>query len=435
IGFSPMLDQFKAHIDANYSSLWHQKVLVACSGGVDSMVLVALLRSCNLDFMLAHCNYKLRGKDSDEDEAFVVQLGKQHQIEVATPTIDLSDFKGSIQLMARERRYQWFQTLMREKNIPVLVTAHHANDNIETFFINLSRGTGIEGLTGIPSNANAIVRPLLPFSKAEILTYAEQHQIPWREDRSNAATTYVRNKLRHQVLPFMEELHPTFHANVLQTQQYLKLDHQLLLNYKKELKKRLFQKVEGGIAIQVELLQQLQPLDGYLYLLFNSYGFTQWDDLKTILTAETGKEIRSKSHRIIKHRAVLLLAPLPYLVKDQFLLQEGETLATPIKLTTQRVVTVAKATAKTIYVDKEKLNYPLILRKWTMGDYFYPLGMQGKKKVAKFFRDEQLSTLEKERQWLLCSGDAIIWIVGRRADDRFKVASKTRQILKIEWIV
>ncbi len=428
-----MLAEFKNHIKATFPFLADAPVLLAVSGGLDSMVLANLAKMLGWQFAVAHCNFKLRETASDLDEAFVADWCNSHEVPYFAKTFDLREHKGSIQLEARKVRYAWFLELM-QGGYRYLATAHHLDDAIETFLINLSRGTGIDGLTSIPEINGSIVRPLLPFSKDSLEAFAKKQGIKWREDASNSSRDYQRNKMRHDVVPKLKENTPNFALNFQKTQSFLGLSALMLDNYADDLKKRFLLPKDDGFTISIEALKELSPLEGYLHLLFKSFGFTQWKDLQNLLDAQSGKEVHSPTHRLIKDREFLLLVPIMASSQVVYSIPDSEdNIHQPIALSFEEVSGIEKRNERTIYVDKETLNYPLKLRKWKIGDYFYPLGMQGSKKVAKFFKDEKLNTLEKESQWLLCSGDAIIWIVGRRLDDRFKVGPTTQKILKCTW--
>ncbi len=431
-----MQNEFKEHIQENFPELLQNKFLLACSGGVDSVVLTHLCAESGLDFNLAHCNFKLRGTESDKDEAFVRQLAKQLGKTVFVKQFDTKDYvarhKVSVQMAARELRYEWFNDLMAEYRLKTLVTAHHADDDLETFLINLSRGTGIKGLTGIPAKTGSISRPLLPFSRVGLAEYAKQQKIDWREDQSNAETKYLRNKIRHTIIPLLKETHPTFLDNFHTTQKNLQQISDISDIHIKQLKNRLFREEGNIIRISIAALQRLQPIKAYLYGLFNAYGFTAWNDIEHLLTAMSGKEVRSKTHRMLKDRDDLLLGPIPIPSQDSYNIDETITeIKTPIALSIVPVDLISATAPDVLYVDKETLKYPLVLRKWEKGDYFYPLGMKGRKKLAKFFKDEKMDLISKENQWVLCSDNRIVWVVGKRADERFKITSKTKQILKI----
>ena len=431
-----MLEDFKKHIQDHFPNLLQDKFLLACSGGLDSVVLAHLCSQCELDFSMAHCNFKLRGEESDEDEKFVKELAKKLDKSLFIKKFETLEYahdqKVSVQMAARDLRYEWFNGLMRQKNIKTLVTAHHADDNLETFIINLSRGTGIKGLTGIPSQTRNIDRPFLPFTRIQILEFAKSSNLAWREDQSNAETKYLRNKIRHGIVPLLKELHPTFLANFSETQEFLKQIADISDNHINQLKEDIFKEDGEVIRIKIESLQSLKPLEAYIHALFSAYGFTEWEDLQHLLTAMSGKVVRSRTHRLVKDRDFLLLTKIADNFQKEFQITKEETeIQLPIGLSISTVHIIEEVGPNVLYLDKETLKYPLTLRKWQKGDYFYPLGMGGRKKLSKYFKDEKVDVIAKEKQWLLCSGDDIIWVVGKRADDRYKITNSTKKILKI----
>jgi tRNA(Ile)-lysidine synthase len=321
---------------------------------------------------------------------------------------------------------------MEVHHIKTLVTAHQADDSLETFLINLSRGTGIEGLTGIPSHTSSISRPLLQFSRAEIDAYADEHNLYWREDASNENTKYVRNNIRHNIIPKLKELNPNFLGNFLKTQEYLGQTLAITSNHIGHLRNQLFTKDGKMEKVEVASLLALNPIKAYLFHFFREYGFTQWDDIYGLLNANSGKEVHSNTHRLLKDRDFLFLKPISLKNTEVFYIVEGQALASkPFSLKFSKVEAIGETNRNIIYVDKETLKYPLTVRKCQKGDYFYPLGMGGKKKVSKYFKDEKINIFAKENQWLLCSGNNVVWIIGKRADDRFKITERTKEILKI----
>ncbi len=431
-----MLEEFKKHIHDHITELLQNRFLLACSGGMDSVVLAHLCYQSKLDFSMAHCNFKLRGSESEKDEQFVRELSRKLNKSFFTRDFETVEHannqKISVQMAARDLRYKWFTELMEQHQIKTLVTAHHADDNLETFLINLSRGTGIKGLTGIPAKTAIIARPLLSFSREQILDFAKSSGIGWREDQSNIQTKYLRNKIRHQIVPLLKELHPTFLDNFHATLKYLQQTAAISENHIKQLKENLFQQDGDVIRISIEALQNLLPLEAYIHALFNAYGFTEWEDVQHLLTAMSGKEVHSKTHRLVKDRDELLLSTISKKTNVQFEITAATTqIDEPVHLSFHNVDTIEETGSHVLYVDKETLKYPMKLRKWQKGDYFYPLGMTGRKKISKYFKDEKVSVLAKEAQWLLCSDGNIVWVVGKRADDRFKVTEKTRDILRI----
>jgi tRNA(Ile)-lysidine synthase len=431
-----VIEAFREHIVKSFPQMLETPGIIACSGGVDSVVLAHLCADCGVDFGLAHCNFNLRGEDSDEDQRFVGALSDFLGVKYFTESFDTeayaTRYKQSIQMAAREMRYQWFNDLISSQGYTWVLTAHHMDDTLETFLINLSRGTGIEGLTGIPAEADKVLRPLLPFTREQITYYATTSGIAWREDQSNEDTKYLRNKIRHDLVPVLRELHPTFLRNFGKTLKNLTAASTLLSQYTDALKEQLFEPYHEGYRISLDLLETYQPVDAYLYELFKTYGFTSWSDISGLLNAMSGKEVRSGTHRLIKDRTHLILQEIPTSAEEMeeraFTPETGEL---PLGLTIEPVSEIQEKNNTILYVDKETLNDKLTVRKWQKGDYFYPLGMDGKKKVSKFFKDEKMDAVAKENQWLLCCGDHIVWIIGRRADDRYKITADTKEILKI----
>ncbi|WP_299161935.1 tRNA lysidine(34) synthetase TilS [uncultured Eudoraea sp.] len=430
-----MINQFKEHIAVNFPELLENHFLVACSGGVDSVVLAHLCSLNKMDFSIVHCNFQLRGYESDMDAFFVEDLARKLGKKIYIKDFDTDSYvninKVSLQMAARELRYRWFEELMKKNKIKTLVTAHHVDDNLETFIINLSRGTGIKGLTGIPAKTSNISRPLLIFSRAQIMQFAEIKNISWREDHSNLDKKYLRNKIREDVIPRLRELHPGFLGNYEATRANLEGSAALLENYLAEIKQELFQQEDDLIRIPINSLLKLDPIKVYMYELFHQYGFKEWNDVVGLLTATSGKEIYSQTHRLLKDRQYLLLQPLHPSTVEKFKIDAvSGTITKPINMKIDEVKAMGEQSKRILYVDKETLNHKLSIRKWEKGDYFYPFGMNGTKKVSKFYKDEKLDLISKEKQWLLCSGDAIVWIIGRRGDDRFKVTPKTKNILR-----
>ena len=431
-----MLVEFKKHLEANFPNLISGRFLLAISGGLDSVVLTHLCQACALDFSLAHCNFQLRGAESDAETEFVVDFARKLKKEIFVKRFDTSNYiknnKGNVQIAARDLRYTWFAQILDAKAISTLVTAHHADDNLETFLINLSRGSGLDGFTGIPSKTETISRPLLDFPRNRILAYAKAEGLEWREDTSNADKKYLRNKIRHEIVPLLKELHPTFLDNFKHTQTYLKGTNAILTNHIEVLKSRIFEEQAKGFRISISELTVLQPQSAYLYALLKDYGFTAWNDVEGLMTGISGKEVRSKTHRLVRDREFLLLSALGDDGEAMFTIEEGsEEIEKPISMTFQVVDALKETSANILYVDKDSLKYPLVVRKWQKGDYFYPFGMLGKKKLSKYFKDEKIDVISKAEQWLLCSDNAIVWVVGRRADRRFSISKKTKTIVKI----
>ena len=412
---------------------------MAVSGGVDSVVLVHLCHNLGLNMALAHCNFNLRGNESDVDEDFVLQLAENLDLEVFVESFDTEAYakenKRSIQMAARELRYTWFEELAEQLHFHYILTAHHADDNLETFLINFTRGTGLEGLTGIPSINGKFVRPLLPFSREMIEAYAKTNHIKWRDDSSNASTKYLRNKLRHEVIPILKDINPSLLDSFQNTLHNLQGISDIVEDKMSDMiKEGVIKLTDFGFQLDIEKIKKHNNVKAYLYQFLQDYGFKEWDDVVNLLDSQSGKQVLSHEWRLVKHRGHLLLSGLNSETNGEiFISEEDNNIVTSLgTLVFEEVDQFFEADSQIIFVDKASLVFPLTLRKWQEGDVFCPLGMTGKKKVSKYFKDEKLSLIEKENSLLLCSENNIVWIVGRRADDRFKVTESTKSILKIE---
>ena len=436
-----MLKAFQEHIKTNFSFLYTSKVVVACSGGIDSILLAHLCMKSGIDIALAHCNFKMRGAESDADEDFVRSLAAERKIPVFVKHLQAESYgqvkRLSIQMAAREMRYDWFSELIKEENYDYVLTAHHADDNLETFLINLSRGSGIQGLIGIPEKNGHYLRPLLPFSRNEIIRFSQNHAVTWREDSSNKRKKYLRNKLRHDVIPTLKEINPSLLDNFKKTIHYLEDSATLVDDAVKKIQGNLFHDHLEDKNIQRIAVSELEALGEpriYMHAVFKEFGFTAWNDVVQLLQAQTGKYISSATHRLVKDRTDLLLAPIAGTTKEQhYQIFEGESaMILPDQMLKLKTVSAIDETGQnTLYVDAAKLYYPLEVRRWQKGDVFYPLGMNGRKKLSKYFKDEKLSLLDKEKVWVLCSDNQIVWVLGYRTDERFKVTSDTKRLLKI----
>lgn len=408
------------------------QLLLACSGGVDSMVLLDLLQKSHYTFGVAHCNFGLRSSASDLDAQMVEHYCSTHQIPFlisSFPTAEQAKREGvSIQMAARQLRYSWLSDIIATQDYTHIVTAHHLDDQLETFLINTGRGTGLKGLRGILSNS--ILRPLLQVSKQEILTYAQNHDIQWREDSSNAKDDYLRNTLRHRIIPLWKQAVPDLLTAVKRTFRHYALAEEALAFHVQKFKITHFITQDESTSIAIDALNVLVPRAYYLHALFSPYGFHHSDDLEALLDTQSGKYLTSETHRLIRDRNSLLLGPKPTEKAKEVYWTPYNDLTTPCHLSLETVHRPSKDTA---VLDPSLLKYPLILRKFRKGDYFYPIGMHGKKKLSKFFKDEKYSMLEKENQWLLCSEDNIVWVIGQRIDSRFAASASTQTPLMIKY--
>ena len=434
-----MVTAFKKHIAAHFPALADQKILVACSGGLDSIVLLHLLQKIGLTLGVAHCNFKLRGAHSDADLSFIETIAGNLGVPVFTTVFDTKRYAKtqgvSTQVAARELRYEWFYSTARANGYDRIATGHHADDDLETFFINLSRVTGLRGLTGITSNTEQLIRPLLPFSRAQIMQFAKKEGLFWREDSSNSTRDYLRNKLRLDVIPAFKGVNKTVLQNFKQTQQHLKESQALLEDYITLVTKLVVSHTDAGYEIDSKQLQALPNTNTLLFELLYPYGFTDFKAIASILESEVGKKVLSKQYVLHKDRNHLVLTTKEQVVDSRVYCIDAkqQSCTIPIKLNFTKVAQVGEHEPHSLYVDAAKLTYPLKVRAWRLDDVFHPFGMKGKKKLTKFFKDEKLSLLSKNSVWVLESGDEIVWVIGLRPDDRYKVTSATKEVLKIQW--
>jgi tRNA(Ile)-lysidine synthase len=431
-----MLIKFQNHIEQNFAQLKDKKLLLAVSGGIDSMVLMHLFQQLNYDIAIAHCNFQLRGKESDADENFVKVKSEKLKVKSYFIRFDTENYskenKLSIQLAARKLRYDWFQEIM-SLGFDYVLTAHHLDDNVETFLINFIRGTGLEGLTGIPAQNGNIIRPLLPFSREEIENYAQANQIQWREDSSNASDKYFRNKLRHDIVPILKELNTGFLDSFQNTLHHLQQAESLVNDASKLVYEKVVIVKENQLEIHLKPLLEFQNYKAYLYQWLKEYRFSAWNDIYDLIEAQSGKQVFSETHILLKDREKLILSERKSTDKSEvFIIESIESKVNiPLKLRFCKAVNIFETDSNCIFVDENKLKFPLTIRKWQEGDYFYPSGMNGKKKLSKYFKDEKYSLLDKENQWLLCSEDQIVWVIGKRADNRFTSKETIQNNIKI----
>jgi len=401
-----MLIEFQEHIEFKFSALKKSKLGIAISGGVDSVVLAHLCHFSGIEISLLHCNFQLRGDASNGDQAFVKRLAEQYHIPFITTEFNTKAYveihKVSTQVGARELRYRWFKKMAKLYGLELIATAHHLDDNLETFLINLSRGTGLEGLTGIPEINDLYIRPLLPFSKEMILAYAEKNKLSWREDASNSDTKYLRNKLRHNVIPLLKEIQPNLLSNFNTTVTYLQQSNAVVKSYTQNFKNNFLTEdnTTGGFKISVGALKGEQHQQLLLFELLNEYGFSAWEDISELLEAQSGKKILSQTHILLKDRDLLFLYPITAKNNQTIQINSSDR---EVKITESEKLILKMSSAKEaqkkdqICIDLRKVQFPLTVRKWEEGDYFYPTGMQGKKKVSKYFKDEKFSTISENQ--------------------------------------
>ena len=433
-----MLLKLQNHLAQKFPFLKGKKLLLAISGGIDSMVLLNLLHHLEYTIAIAHCNFGLRGNESDGDEEFIKAECERYKIPIHIQKFDTQQFaetyKLSTQLAARKLRYDWFSVLLKDNNYDYLLTAHHLDDSLETFLINLTRGSGLDGLVGIPEQNERIIRPLLLFSRQEIVNYAQENNVQWREDSSNASDKYVRNKIRHDIVPLLKELNPSFLNSFQNTLDNLQQAQSLVDDASRIVYRKVVDDVDFQKKINLTELLQLPNYRAYLYQWLQPFGFTAWHDIYDLVHASSGKQIFSENYIVLKNRTELIVYPKKNSVEvEHYTIEKDKKyVKIPLNLSFCKVSDISHQSSNTIFVDEDKLRFPLELRKWSDGDFFYPLGMTGKKKVGKFFKDEKFSLIDKSSAWILYSDNQIVWIIGIRQDERFKIVENTTNILQIK---
>lgn len=420
-----------------------QKLIAGVSGGADSVFLIHVLHELGYDCVVAHCNFHLRGEESDRDAHFVESLaGKLNlpfrQIDFQTEKY-AAEKRISIEMAARELRYAWFSRLKEKENAGCIAIAHHSDDVVETFLINMTRGTGIRGLTGIKPKNGDVVRPLLPLSRQEIEAYLQEKNIPFVDDSTNKESIYVRNKFRNEIIPLLQTINPSVRESILQTVENLQKTTHFLENKLKKIRASLFTEEENVRYISIEKLKKEDSPHFVLYELLHPYGFSApvIEDIYCGLDATPGKQYFSDKYRILKDRAFLVLTRKKQDTPAIYLIQNTDTnIENPLKITVtyeeNRPGFKIIKDKRYCYLDAGKLTFPLEIRKWERGDEFIPFGMKNRKKVSDFFIDRQFSIHQKEQAWLLLSGGEIVWIIGERSDDRFKIDEKTKKIMVLE---
>ncbi|MGV9003828.1 tRNA lysidine(34) synthetase TilS [Flavobacterium sp.] len=433
-----MLKKFQNHINQNLPFLKESKLLLAVSGGMDSMVLLHLCKSAGFQIAVVHCNFQLRGEESDEDEIFVKNMCNDLRVFFYVTRFETESYaeqqKLSIQVVARQLRYDYFHTVLINNDYDYVLTAHHLNDSMETFLINFTRGTGLEGLTGIPEQNEKVVRAMLPFSKIDIEQYALQNNISWRDDSSNETDKYQRNKYRHKVIPILQEQNSNLFQSFQNTLDYLK-QAQSMVEDASDMVYSIVVEEEETIKINLSKLLTFKNHKAYLYQWLYKYGFTAWNDIYHLVHGQSGKQVLCKHYILLKDRTHLILFPKhrEEQMAHFWINKEQLEVKFPIKLSLCKADNISNVNRNTIFADEEKLQFPLQIRKWQEGDVFFPFGMEGSKKLSKYFKDEKFSILDKVNTWLLCSNNKIVWIIGNRQDSRFKITEETTKILKINY--
>lgn len=419
------------------------QVLLAVSGGRDSVALTHLVATAGIPFAIAHCNFHLRPGDSDRDEAFVRSLAQHYDVPCFVASFDTNAYAAanhlSIEEAARIQRYDFFHRVLQQQGFSVIATAHHRDDTIETFFINLLRGTGIEGLRGIPLRNGNVVRPLLPFGRSEIDNYIAANHLNYVDDYTNSQQQFLRNRIRHQLIPLLRSLSPSFDATMQSNISHLTDAADIYRQTVDSQLASLMQPDDNGYRIDIHSLEQLSPLSTWLYELLHPFGFSSAivSQVQSSLYGHSGIQFLSHTHRLVKDRNALLLRPLSLTSDESYLIPEPSACAAlPIPLSMRlshydgRPIRLKSTQA---WFDNDRLHYPLTLRPWRNGDRFVPFGMKGSRLVSDLLTDLKLSLPEKEKVRLLCDGDGtVLWVVGLRAASMAPVVKTTITVLQVE---
>ena len=414
-------------------------LLLAISGGADSVCLFFVLKELGYNVELAHCNFNLRAEESDEDEYFVKELANKYGVKFHVNSFETqkyaSEQKISIQMAARDLRYKWFDELLAVNNLDFVITAHHKDDNVETFFINLIRGTGVNGLCGIKARNKKIIRPLLEISRQEIERYLTKNKIKYRNDSSNSEVKYLRNKIRHQLMPLLKEMNPNIEQII--TNEIFVLDgvSKVFQEQMTAIKERLLVQKEGIYKLNISELIELQHLEVILFEILKPFGFSEVDQIIKAINSQSGKQFFADTYQLIIDREQIIISALENHQEDIEIREIEIEIKNPLSMKFAGSIDFSlNKNPNVAKLDFDKLSFPLKLRKWKNGDKFRPLGMRNFKKVSDFFIDEKYSILAKQKQWLLCSEDDIVWIVGNRIDDRYNIETHTKKVYIAELL-
>ena len=436
-----MKEQIQQYIIQHQLLSGEKPVVVGISGGADSVALLHILVSLGYKCIAAHCNFNLRGDESSRDEQFTTDFTQRLQVPLCKISFETNKYaqenRLSVEMAARELRYRWFEELLNTYDADAVAVAHHRDDSVETLLINLTRGSGLTGLTGIkPKNGN-VVRPLLCVSREDIYAYIEKNGLEYVTDSSNSSDIYTRNFIRLKVIPLLEEINPSVKASLARTANHL-YDASLIYNHSIEEARRV---IIQNNRLSISALLSFPAPATILYEMLKSYGFsrTVCESIFTVLDKDSGKIFYSPTHRLLKDRSDLLIDVLSGEESKAYLINlEDDNVDLPVELKPEIVVIKEdyqiEKDKKFAYFDFDKLSFPLVLRHWQEGDWFVPFGMKGKKKISDYFSDKKFSLFDKEKTWLLCSGQDVIWIVGERTDNRYRIEKTTKRVLKLKFI-
>lgn len=435
---SSMLERFREVCSEMFTL--NDELLLAVSGGIDSMVMLNLFCMTEYRFAVAHCNFSLRGEESDGDTQLVVDFCKKKGVKLHTVRFDtyaeMARSGDSLQMAARNLRYDWFAKMADEYGYTKIAIAHNSGDTIETFFINLLRGTGVRGLAGISTVRDRIVRPIMAFSRMEIETFAEENGVVWRDDSSNSGTKYLRNKLRHIVLPQLREIEPDFDKVMLSDMERVTDAVSFMDNRIKEIKDKSFSTYRGRITVALSVVAQYKPFEFVLYELLSPLGFNAAQVAEIAEDVNSTRKFESDKYEALLSRGLFILSEreeaqtINDVIIDSF---DDNTHGLRFELLNREELVTFKTSSDTAFFDADKIKLPLMIRSWRDGDSFVPFGMTGHKKLSDFFVDNKINLLDKSTERILTDANGtILWIIGRRSDNRFRVTFSTRRVLKVK---
>ncbi|TPE43663.1 tRNA lysidine(34) synthetase TilS [Pontibacter mangrovi] len=437
-----MLQKVSGFIQSHHLCQPESKILAAVSGGIDSVVLCEVLHQLKYDFAVAHCNFGLRAEDAEADQLFAKKLAKKYNVPFFTENFSTRAFaaqeKVSTQMAARTLRYEWFERVRQQEGYDYIATAHHSNDLTETILLHLTKGTGIAGLHGIPAKNGRIIRPMLAVTKDDIYEYVTERKLIWREDSSNETTKYQRNKIRHEVIPVLKEINPSLEETMQHTAERVSHAESIVAAYIENLREQSIKEAEGAVYVSLRPLQNATGLPLVLHELLRPFHFSYSVvlELAEALEGISGKQFDSPTHTLVKDRDQLVLTPRNLSSFGSILINEGDTAAEAGNLYFKiKYVDADKYKLNTkphvAALDADQLKFPLKLRSWQEGDWFVPLGMNGKKKVSDFLIDKKVPANLKRQTLVLVSDQSIAWVVNQRPDNRFKVTDKTERVVEI----
>jgi len=436
-----MLERFQEYAREHKLFTENSRILLAVSGGIDSMVMAWLFRESGINHAIAHCNFSLRKEESDRDEEFVASWAASNSVRFYGTRFDTLSHaatrKISVQMAARELRYDWFSSLVRSEGFDSVAVAHNLNDNAETFLINLIRGTGLSGLTGMKQHAGGVIRPLLFASRSEIAALASEKNIGYREDSSNIQLKYTRNRIRHKVIPEMEKVSPGVLAAITETMAHLSSSNEIVDSSVTQLGRDLFRLKDDSAEADIDKLASLTPFTPYLFEIFRRYGLSpkQTPELIALLRSETGRYMYTSTHRLLNDRGKIIITPRKAEPEEEYSFDSIDDmrisgLFSEIRITEPSDETLP-ASQLTAALDLDLMTFPVTARLWKPGDRFMPLGMKNMKKISDFLIDLKVPVSEKEKVLLLLSAGEVMWVMGYRIDDRFRITARTTKILMI----